>query len=185
MLYRDWLQKIYDVINITRLNRLTGGCLHKESLLFHCLFVLRAAQLGVSEVGEGPEANHDQLEVQNMVEKDQNLSEDGSTLDARSSAPVRPILNWSTHVAGLQVQTLFPTPSSQGCMEAANNQKPDTDVPRVHRQTATMWNNVNETDEEEFEDYVTKPAQLGEQAKTTEEQEHAHADSHIVEYCNI
>ena len=38
-------------------------------------------------------------------------------------------------------------------MEAANNQKPDTNVPRVHTQTATMWNNVNDTDKEEFEDY--------------------------------
>ena len=56
-------------------------------------------------------------------------------------------------------------------MEAANWQKPDTDGPRVHTQTATMWNNVNETDKEEFEDYVTKPAELGKQAKTTGEEE--------------
>ena len=49
-----------------------------------------------------------------------------------------------------QLQTLFATPSSQCCVEAANWQKPDTDGPRVHTQTATMWNNVNETDKEEF-----------------------------------
>ena len=83
-----------------------------------------------------------------MVKKDQNPPENGSTSDARSSAPTRLILNVVAFVQ--QLQTLFPTPSHQGCVERANNQKPDIDVPRVHTQTATMWNNVYETDEEEF-----------------------------------
>ena len=53
-----------------------------------------------------------------------------------------------------QLQTLFATPSCQGCVEAANNQKPNINVPRVHTHKATMWNNIYETDEVEFEDYI-------------------------------
>ena len=75
-----------------------------------------------------------------MVEKYQNPSENDSTLEARSSGPICPILNWSTYVAAsvLQLQTLFSTPSCRGCVEAANNQKPNINVPRVHTQKATM-----------------------------------------------
>ena len=54
-----------------------------------------------------------------------------------------------------QLQTLFTTPSCQSCVETANNQKPNINVPRVHTQKATMWNNIYETDEDEFEDYIT------------------------------
>ena len=91
-----------------------------------------------------------------MVEKDQNLSENGLTSDARSSVPERLILDWSTHVTAQQLQTMFPTPSSQGCVEAANNQNPDIDVPRVHNQTATMRNNVHKTDKVEVVKSATK-----------------------------
>ena len=113
--------------------------------VWHCTKQQRRQQ---GTHGHNKEANYDKLEVQDVVEKGQNPSETGSTLDAHSSAPVRPILNWSTNVAVSvqQLQTLFPTPSSQGCEEAANNQKPETDIPRMHTQTATMWNNVNDTD---------------------------------------
>ena len=67
--------------------------------------------------------------------KDQNSSENGTTSDACSLTPIRPILNWLTHVAASvrQQPTLFQTLFSQGCGEAANDQKPDIDVPQVHR----------------------------------------------------
>jgi hypothetical protein len=86
------------------------------------------------------------------------LNKHCSTSDTRSSAPVRPILSWSTQVAASvqQLQSLFRTPTCQGCVEAANNQNPDIDVPRVHNQTATMRNNVHKTDKVEVVKSATK-----------------------------
>ena len=65
-----------------------------------------------------------------MVDIELNPSENGLTLDARSSAPTRLIIIWSTHMAPTvqQLQTLFPTPSCQGFVEAANSKKPDIDL---------------------------------------------------------
>ena len=71
-----------------------------------------------------------------------------------------------------QLQTLFATPSCQGCVEAANNQKPNINVPRVHTQKATMWNNIYETDEDEFEDSEFVKSVKKRKAKTRQGYQH-------------